>query len=68
MKIFTDYDDKDYISIEPDGRGNINLSIRTTKDSKNNVIITSNITLDILDKIIAGMLSVKNKVIGFEKK
>ncbi len=62
MKIILDNDSRDYVEIKEDNHGNVNLSIRTKKDPKTNIVISAKLTPDLLDKLITGLVTLRTKL------
>lgn len=61
MKVFIDKDNHEYLEVKPDGFGNVDLSIRTSENSKG-VIITAKLKREILDKLISNLILLKSKL------
>lgn len=61
MKVFIDKDNHEYLEVKPDGAGNVDLSIRTSENSKG-VIITAKLKREILDKLISNLILLKSKL------
>jgi hypothetical protein len=64
MKVFVSDNISDFIESKPDGRGNVDLSIRTYADSKKIVAITAKLDADRLDKLIANLILLKSKILS----
>jgi len=61
MKVLIDKDSSDYIEIREDGKGNVDFSIRTTKEDGSSLIITAKLDNDIVDKVVANLILLKSR-------
>lgn len=66
MKVYID--GSDYIEAKNDGRGSVDLSIRTSSNEKKSIIITAKLDSEVLDKLISNLIILKSKVISEEKR
>lgn len=65
MKVFVG-STSDFIELKPDGRGNIDISIRTSSDKKI-TMITAKLNEDSLGKLIANLILLKSKISNEQK-
>lgn len=52
----------EYIELDPDGKGNLDLSIRTSASDRRAILITAKLNPDVLDKLIANLILLKSKI------
>lgn len=64
MRVFIDKDNGDYVEAKTDGAGNVNLSIRTKKDTNASIIITAKLNDQVLEKLITNLVILKSKVVN----
>lgn len=67
MKLIIDNESRDYIEAKEGFKNGVDLSIRTKNDDGSITLITTNLSQDILDKLIANLIYLKSKVINEKK-
>lgn len=65
MKVFVGKNNTDYIEAKQDGKGGVDLSIRTSADKKA-FVITAKLNDDSLAKLIANLILLKSKIANEE--
>jgi hypothetical protein len=66
MKVFVGESNGEYVEVKPDGRGSVDLSIRTSVEKKT-LVVTAKLDSDSLDKVIANLILLKSKVMVDER-
>lgn len=61
MKVFVG-SNTDYVEAKSDGKGSIDLSIRTTSSDRKVVLMTAKLNEDSLSKLIANLILLKSKI------
>jgi hypothetical protein len=63
MKIYVGKNSSEYVEAKTDGRGSVDLSIRTSVEKKI-MLITAKMDVDSLDKLIAHLIVLKTKIMA----
>jgi hypothetical protein len=66
MKVFVG-STSDFIELKPDGKGNLDISIRTSSSDKKITMITAKLNEDSLGKLIANLILLKSKISNEQK-
>ena len=66
MKVYVGKSNSEYVEAKQDGKGCIDLSIRTTPSDKKTVVITAKLNEDSLSKLIANLILLKSKIANEE--
>ncbi len=66
MRVFVGKGNSEYVEAKQDGKGNVDLSIRTTPSDKKTVVITAKLNQDSLGTLIANLILLKSKIANEE--
>jgi hypothetical protein len=64
LRVTLENGNTEYVETRPDGKGNLDLSIRTVASDRKVIMITAKLSSDNLDKLISNLISLKSRMIN----